>query len=721
MKKITSLAMLNAADGATPDLLHTLREHSTALVTQCSPFYSRYGVRFDTRYALWSDQNDAATKTQDGAFPWPGASDARVRLADEIIRERNAIRSAALSGKRVQARALQPGNAGMAQIASSFMKSLLYVHAGPMVHQETQLGWSYMDTYGAAVMGCYWRQETRLQIKEFSMEELLASEAPEAQILASLITDSLKDGITIPALNQMFPTHTPRELKGFLRRLRETGTGELRSPQITVNTPQWHAMRPFIDCFFDPSLDDAKRAPLFICRELLSVAEAYDRVSTEGWSESFVEKLSTQKGKMSMGNFDPLRWTRDPSGAHRSVFAEDAGERVEVLRSFYHVRERDGTALYQTITNDHVKDLAGLHVLMDYDHGQMPFHFWRFETAEREVASSRGVPEICLTWQQEKKNIHDALSDRASMEVLPTLLTPRGEAGSIIVGAGQQIEQRRAGEYSYLNTPPMGATLDRLDGVLELEISRYFGRYHPSIDPILLTAHRQSLADNTLRDLVPLVSQTASLAGEYLSEPEQQAIAGPMTSQALQTEARWDWQYDVRNMDPEFAAATNELIGKIIPLDRNGRINIDEAVAYLMESMHPDLAARLLMPKEDAAIEQISRTHQRLLMALNGIEPPDQTLPGGDPEMQTKIIMQVLQSPAVQNILRNDPTGIAPKLFERELALRAGKMQQDKNAYTGRSLVPSLAGNDASGMQMPKGISTLEEAGMGDLTGGAAQ
>lgn len=717
--KTHSLATTNAADGATPELLHTLRQSVDQLITNCTPFHSRLGLRFDTRYALWDGQNDAATKTEEGAFPWPGASDARVRLADEIIRERNAIRNAALSGKRVQARALQPLNTGMAQIASAFMKALLYVHAGPMVRQETELGWSYMDTYGAAVMGCYWRQETRLQVKEFNMEELLANPAPEVQLIASLVTDPLKDAFTIPILAKAFPSHTQRELKGFLRRLRETGLGTLRTPEITVNTPQWHAMRPFIDVFFDPTLDDAKRAPLIVCRELIPVHEAYDRIGTEGWSEDFVVQLEKQKGRMSLGGADPLRWQKDPSGNYQSVFAEDTSDRVEVLRSFYHVREREGTALYQTITHQGVKDLAGMHVLMDYDHGQMPFHFWRFETTEREVASSRGVPEICLTWQQEKKNIHDAYVDRASMEVIPTLLVPRGEAGSVLIGAGQQIEQRRSGDYSYLQTPQMSNTLDKLDATSEMEISRYFGRFHPSLDPILITAHRQTLADNTLADLVPLVSQTASLATEYMSEQEQAAMAGPQTAQALKTEAKWAWEYDVRTMDPKHAETTVELIGKIIPLDRSGRINIDEAVSYLMESIHPDLAARLLMPREDAALEQVRKTQERLVLALNGIEPPDNTLPAGDPEMQTKIIQQALQSPLVQAILKNDPTGISAQLYEREFALRAGQMQQQKNAFTGRSLVPSLQGNDSTGMPMPRGIKTLEEAGMGELTGGA--
>ena len=75
-----------------------------------------------------------------------------------------------------------------------------------------------------------------------------------------------------------------------------------------------------------------------------------------------------------------------------------------------------------------------------------------------------------------------------------------------------------------------------------------------------------------------------------------------------------------------------------IQVDGQGNIFVPYAGKIKAGGLSPDLAARLLMPKEDAAIKQVADTHQRLVLALNGIEPPDSTLPGGDPEMQTQII-----------------------------------------------------------------------------------
>ena len=46
----------------------------------------------NTRFAIWDRQNAEGTKPNTAdAFPWPGASDARVFLADEVINEDEAM------------------------------------------------------------------------------------------------------------------------------------------------------------------------------------------------------------------------------------------------------------------------------------------------------------------------------------------------------------------------------------------------------------------------------------------------------------------------------------------------------------------------------------------------------------------------------------------------------------------------------------------------------
>jgi hypothetical protein len=109
-KPNSTLAQLDASAGADEKVLRTLVHETNALVISGTQRYSRYGLMFDTRYALWDGQNDEGTKEAEDAFPWPGASDTRVRLADRVIRNRCRLRKAAFWGKRLIAKAIRGVN-----------------------------------------------------------------------------------------------------------------------------------------------------------------------------------------------------------------------------------------------------------------------------------------------------------------------------------------------------------------------------------------------------------------------------------------------------------------------------------------------------------------------------------------------------------------------------------------------------------------------------------
>jgi hypothetical protein len=182
-------------------------------------------------------------------------------------------------------------------------------------------------------------------------------------------------------------------------------------------------MRPGIDVFFDAGLGDLEEAPLIVCRELLSETDVRERETSEGWDPDFIEAAVKMAGRTGLDSaLDPLRMSPRGTGGRRSIMAEDTDRRIEILRAYYLVHERGTTALYQTVFHRNVPDVAGLHELHTYDHGKMPFHAWRCETTERPILESRGVPEICLTWQTEEKIDRDFHQDRAALEILPDAL-----------------------------------------------------------------------------------------------------------------------------------------------------------------------------------------------------------------------------------------------------------------------------------------------------------
>jgi hypothetical protein len=727
VKLPNNLATLNAKT-ATPELLRTLASETDRIITSGTASFNRYGLLYDTRYAIWPGQNEEGTKETEDAFPWFGASDTRVRLADTIIRERLNLRKAGLWGKRLQARPFRGANTGASTLVNTLIKWMLYTQALPMLTRETQLAWSYLDTYGAAVMGCFWKRRTRLESHTIDLQELAAlAQAQQSQEMVQLIVmiaNPLMDPQTVAGFQKLWPDNSEAQLAGVVKRLRTTGTAEVRSAYICTNDLDWLALRPGIDVFFDASLHDLQDAPLITVRELLTEADVREREASEGWDPEFIELAVKQKGKTTLDyTLDPLRMA--PRGglgglSSRGVMAEDLDQRIEILRSFYYVHERGTSALYQTIYHRSVPEVAAFHELHSYDHGEMPFFAWRAETIARPILESRGVPEICLTWQIERKVERDFLTDRMSLEILPTLQVPRGRAGDVLLGPGAQIERKRQGDYEFLAIPQPTSLVGASGKQLEREICEYFHRAHPELDPIMTQLGRQALVTDALNDIIPLTSQSWKLMQQYCTDEEIQAVAGPQASglridkRAIQGSYLFEFTYDVRVMEPEFLTTIITAIKEILPMDRMGVIDVSGLVEFLLHSIAPDLAERFVRPAQAAQMADVKdELAQAGLMAL-GIEPPMVAVT--NPEMRMQALQQVLQSPRYLQIVQGDQTGTVKKLIENQLEKYQFQIQQQVNAQTGRMGVKPVLGSP-DGLPQPGGGGTGMEAFAGQ--GGA--
>lgn len=715
-----NLATLNAADGVTPELLRTLAAETDRIIVTGTQRYSRYGLLFDTKYALWAGQNDEGTKEADDAFPWPGANDTRVRLADRIIRERTRLRKAAFWGKRIQPRAIQGSNVPQATLVGELIRWMFYTVALPMMKREVELGSHYSDTYGAAIMGCFWKRSLRLEPQVFDVHAMiqLAQEQPQVGQMLQMMADPLKDDLVAQGLQQQFPDNTLGELKTFLRTLRKKGRAEIRTAYICQNELRWLAMRPGIDVFFEAALDDIQMAPLITTRELLSEADVRAMALDEGWDEEFIEQAVKHKGQTTFdAAIDPLRLSPRGIVGRRGVMAEDMSQRIEILRSFYFAHERGTRALYQTVYHRSVSDVAALHELHTYGHGRLPFFSIRAETAERPIIESRGVPEVVMTWQTEEKVERDAYIDRTSLEIVPTLQVPRGMAGQVLLGPGQQLERKRAGDYDFLTPPPV--THAPISNERRREIAEYYGLFHPEVDPQMTQLTRQETANDFLTDLVPGVEQSWQLMQQYLTDDEIQSVAGPLASgvrlgnRDIQGQYRFEMTFDVKTLDVEYISTITGVIEQLIPMDRMGVIDLSALVEHLMNCISPDLAQRAIRPGQTAQMADVQDEQQQLTMIGMGIEPP--LKPVSNAGLRLQVVQQAMQSPRYQQLVAGDPTGIVRKLLENQVQKYQFQLTQQQNANIGRVGVKPVLGGPGDGLP-PTG---MMGAGMAGMMGGA--
>lgn len=692
------------------------------LVTTGGYYYSRAGLYYDTRYALWEGQSDDGRKNVadmgEDVFPWDGASDTRVRLADKIIKERKRLRKLAFWGKRVHAEPIGSQNATWAAVVNPLLHWLIYVQNLKMVKRELNLGWSFQDCYGACLMGTFWTRETRLKEHVVEMRQLqaMAAQSGNADMVRAVeaIADPLREEEALAAMAEFTPGVERKELKVFLEELRLTGRGTLQVPYVFKNGPRWLALRPFIDVFFDPAVDDIQSARLIGYREYLTETELRDRVLTEGYDKGWVEEAVTKKGSASF-TADSTRFTGTITRSNWRIgtLVDDVKNLIEIWHCYHKQFEKNATVVRCTVLHMDIKEMAGKEEDLDYKHGEYPFDAWLCEEEERAISESRGIPEICLTWQGEQKMVRDYHSDRMSLDILPPLQTPKGQAGSVAMGPAQQLERKRSGDYEFLAIPAMSNTSLLFSGEIEKEVNEYFGRAAQNADPTMVQAARQELVTEALIDLSPVISKTFSLAQQYLSDEEigmvcgRYGIAYRAGHKDIQGQFDLEFTFDVRTLDTAFLESFSKIIaGTIAPLDRGGVLDYTEIVKILLGAFDPNIAEKVIKNPQAAVLADVKDEQANLAQILTGQEPP--MVQSSNPMLRLQTMENTLaQSPRVQKTLGEDETVRA--LWENRMKMHKFAIAQTQvNPQIGKMGAEPVLGGDGSGF--PLGMSRLDRS-----------
>ncbi len=707
--------------------LDQLKAEIQEMNTNAAFYHARTGHFYDTRYCLWSGQSPDGRKwdTDENGdiFPWEGASDTRVRLADKIIKERKRLRKLAFWGKRIVARALGSQNQDWAATVNPLLRWMLYTHGLDMINRELSLVWSYMDTLGAAVLGVFWQRETRLGDKEFDLGQLqqAAQETGDPNLMAMLetLTDPSRDEENIAMVQGFAPEVTGSEARAFLKDLRKLGTAKLKVPYIFKNEPRLMALRPFVDVLFDPALDNLQDGRLIVYREFIGETELKERAVSRGYSEKFITEALKHKGSTSFEIIDPL-YSSQNSPRFRRTLLEDTKHLIELQHCYYRVSERGSTSIYCTVIHHDVKELYATHEPVEYDHGGMPFHSFTCEREERPIMESRGIPEIVSTWQTEKKIQRDARVDRTSIEVVPMMVVPKGMAGQVEVGPAQQVEQSRKGEYSFLQPPALGSTTKVVENDVDTEINEYFGRFSAQADPAMTMAARQELVTDTLNDLCAPIRQVFQLAQQYFTDEDVSKVVGHMKHpfhvgrEEIQGMFDLEFTFDVRTMDIEFIQTIGGVMKDvIIPLDRQGTLDMTGLVRVLLQGIDPNIAETVQQQNTQVAqMQEVNDQQDRLAKIAVGIEPPQK--PFSNPQLRLGVLQNVFQNnPGWQQRIQSDE--LFAKLMTKEVKmLRFSQAQSVTNPMIGRTGAKPVMGGDGSGM--PAGdMGGMAQLGMGGM------
>lgn len=707
--------------------------------------WNRSTVNEATRLAVWRGMSPDGKKRGEwlgeDAFPFEGASDTRILMADEVIGEQVATLVVAFFRAAMQQKmSLDPERGLVLRLVEHLLNKTLVDDLADQVELSAQ----YMGTYGWYLLHTRWAKEIRLERKLVSLEQLQQTVAGYAQqsgqdpqaalagFMGMLMDDSRdqETGEVLNGLHAMYaaqvlaqedievPPLSGATLRRAVKELRLEGKTELPVPYVCRDEPEVLAKKPWDEVFIHGDVTDIRKARVFD-RVFMTEVELREKIVTEKWDAKWVEEALKHKGEVSVwaaGSGELGAWSKEGGSGRGRTMEEGAalvgyGTRdsksalVEVLYCTYWAVDGDGIpGLYSTVLHVNVKGQWATHGLAEAGEAYVA---GRREKIAPQITSSRGVPEVVIGWQREKKGQRDASMDLASIGVMPPLHKYDTALGTKFrFGPGVQNTVKPGREPKFMEIPKSGAPLaDRIQQLIDGDVDSYFGRFGEKVSPVVSQTRQQMMVNNFFGTWVRAISNLVGLWRIHGSDAEFSAITGAPQGWFDANRERKDlWgrptelAMDVRELDPEFAMQQMKLLNEVVvPGDSTGALDRRQMTMVQLSAINPLLARRLVRDETAASQAMFDEVSNQVALMYLGNVPKMVEM---DPTAATKLqysLEIVRKNPKYQQALRDDAR--FGKLMEGYAKNLQFSITQEKNKQVGRIGVDPAELDAGSGEQ----------------------
>lgn len=689
----------------TPDVAELISEYRRALDEGLT--LSKIRDAEDTRFARWTGQSDDGKKWSKnlpegsgGAFPFDGASDCRVLLADQIIGDCVDMLSVAHSRAELRVNPVELNDAEPSAAAGTLM-NWVRTSMQSELQRECDLLANYMSTYGWGVMFVGWDQQATLRNKPITIEQLIAiaQQSDPNSILAEMpmmVSDPERADQAAELLMQFVPDLKKRRANKIIRELREDGVAVIPEAYLCRNRPSFVSLKPHEEIALPPETIDLQNARVIFRRQYMTEVDLRAKELTDGWSKSFVDEALNTAGR-SLNYLDQTTLTGLVSEFTRS------DNLVEVVWAYTRSLDANGVpSIYYTVFCPLTSSVDGeqkfaVHEMLDYAHNQYPFVLFRRENVTRRVVECRGVPEIVKTWQTEIKAQRDSIYDSTSFETLPPLQVSKRLGMANKIGPGVQLPVTKPGDYAWLQPPSRPpATAFSLIEAVGNQVDEYFGRPNPKIPQSQTMMKQQRMVNEWLRSYSEAYRQAFRLCVQYLPPEELARITNTAAGQGITHDAiKYDFnlRFNVAEMDNELVKQKLQTIATaIVPLDVSGTIDRSKLVDKLLRAVAPESVDELLVDRQGASLKLYRETKNEIGNMLVGLEATYQDA-SNDPTAGAK--MQFAQeiastSPGVQEAMQGG-NELFQQLFQKYMQNLQMGVQQQQNKQVGRIGVQPMA------------------------------
>jgi len=671
-----------------PNINH-LRHAYEQTVNELEPYFDLCRDSYDNRRNYWAGKSRDQRKHGADAFPWEGASDMESHVIDERISRLVSLLMSSLNRANVTAFPVEVGDIARSKMVSGFLKWMISSGYINRFDKEMELGCNYLLERGILITHVGWQREDRKFLQELDLIQI-AQMSPN---IAKAIENGDDDDVLISLLEQSFDGVTQKRCKQALKDLRKKGKAKLPVVKRMVNAPEVKTLAPDFDFFLPPYVTDPQKAPYCFWRNFYTPQELEQKVITDGWDADFVaEMIDNYRG------VDVLDIEKQQEG-RRSNLIQDYGYEAEELIELIYGYQRlidpeDGsegiyyTVFHKQFSGNESAPAFAIHELLN-GYEDYPIVVTKYSEDSKRLYDTMTAPDLLRGIQNQVKIERDSRIDRNSLATLPPILHPVGQAPTDY-GPARMIPYRRKGDLDFGPTPPLPSGSIEIETTLQAQADRLMGLDDSPISGL----KKQYLVNKFLKHSAEVIKLAYKCYQRFGPDSIFFRVTGSPDPQTFgKGDPNEDFDvtisYDVLNTDPETQEKKLAQIQALTALDRNGRINVDNLLTVIANSVDPVLADQILQPIETAQEQVVKQVTDDLSKIFAGIEMPARPN-GGQIAMQ--VIQQYTSQPDVTARLQQD------EAFRARLEKYAGQytfqMQQQQNAQIGRiGTEPAQMGN----------------------------
>jgi len=632
-----------------------LMDELLSTVDMATGWAERCRLAEDTSWCIWPGQSDDGLKhawpdDEEPPFPWENASDTRIRLVEEKVREHCRLEILAAKRGNWNFQGINDDDFLKARRNVQLLKWQLESQI-PMARRERNLWIYWCALYGYSVMGLGWEDRDELGLRKVTVQEIIeyfmqqVSDPQEqdeyVQTFQYFLSnpDEAEDWIE-GWLGQFFPDATSKRLKAAARELVADGEADLPQMRRVANHPTHQAMRPMEHIFHPVDAESFRTMPWAATRRWMTRAEIEGE--REKWGDEFCDELLKHEGKSTTVGLEDYTGSRVYGKRRwgtrrRSVFSQAYEKRglYEVFYFYHRSVDEDGVAgIYRSVMSAHVMDGDGYMLaeqdIYDDGTGTLPFEEKTLWDDRRALLESEGIPHMLYTHQQEKKTLRDARKDVTDMSVLPPIRRHmRDKNTPLILGPDMPIWESVPGSTQWMD-PPKNSTgmAIQLEQSIDVDANRITGMPFEGVPDLIVQVNQEYVTDQFSEAYGRLLRHTFQLNQCYLDETTVTrvtgSVGGPFKVSREEIQGQFDLtiSFDPRELDMDYAVKKFEAVTRIATeLDKNAITDANMLVKLGYSIVAPDWADALVTDENAAGAKEIRAAKDAVNDIIGGQMP----------------------------------------------------------------------------------------------------